>query len=221
MNIFIADELKILCPELALYCMVFEIGSLVDPSALKQEFDSEKEWIAKTFKDKAISELPAIAAARKLYRQLGKDPTRYRISSESLIRRITLNKGLEQVNPVVDCLNMASMHYGLSIGGYDCAALEGDLTLSIGTDVDIYNAVGRGPLNVTGIPILKDKQGAFGSATTDSERAKIHEQSTTVLMNILSFDGGQLYQTADMLERLLASHLNAKVIKTWHIRASD
>lgn len=217
MNFTIAEELKKLCPGLELYAMAFDLGPLVNQTALKQAFEVEKEWVLKTYSEKPISEVPTIAAARKLYRQLGKDPTRYRISSESLIRRITLSKGLEQVNPVVDCLNMASMHYGLSIGGYDSTAIKGDLILDIGTETDVYNAVGRGPLNVTGIPVLKDEIGAFGSATTDSDRAKIHENSREVLMNIISFNGDQLLQTADMLEHLLVNHLSAKVIKTWHV----
>lgn len=58
----------------------------------------------------AISEVAPVAAARKAYRALGKDPGRYRVSSEALLRRIRQGKGLYRINTVVDTNNLVSLH---------------------------------------------------------------------------------------------------------------
>ena len=44
----------------------------------------------------AVAEIPEIAAARKAYKAGGKDPSRYRPSSEALLRRVAQGKGSTQ-----------------------------------------------------------------------------------------------------------------------------
>ena len=43
--------------------------------------------------DYGINELPNIKESRQAYKAFGKDPSRYRVSSEALIRRIGQGKG--------------------------------------------------------------------------------------------------------------------------------
>jgi hypothetical protein len=51
---------------------------------------------------------PPIKALRDAYRALGNDPTRYRGSSEALVRRITQGKELYRVNTVVCMASISS-----------------------------------------------------------------------------------------------------------------
>ena len=54
---------------------------------------------------------PAVAALRRLFRAAGCDPTRYRPSSEALLRRLLKGSELPAIAPLVDlnnCLSRAS-----------------------------------------------------------------------------------------------------------------
>src|SRR5690606_9141410 len=79
-----------------------------------------------------ISRIPAIHASRKAYRKCGKDPARYRLSAEALLRRAVQGKGLYQINNLVDLLNLVSVTSGFSIGGYDADKICGDVVFDIG-----------------------------------------------------------------------------------------
>ncbi len=213
MNIAVSSELSCISPDLKLNCMIFELCGVVGSVELNALFEAEKEAVLERFKGTSISALNTIAAARKVYRLLGKDPTRYRVSSESLLRRVHLNKGLDAVSPVVDCVNIASMRYGLSIGAYDLNTLRGDLVFGIGEAFEIYNAVGRGALNIEGLPVLRDDIGAFGSSTTDSERAKVTDSTTQILLNVIAFDGQMLEETTSLLRELIETYANGTLLK--------
>ncbi|MBR2762370.1 MAG: hypothetical protein IKD66_14520, partial [Solobacterium sp.] len=47
-----------------------------------------KEW----------SEIPGIRGSRSAYKAFGRNPGRYRVSSEALIRRVRRNDGLYRIN---------------------------------------------------------------------------------------------------------------------------
>ena len=47
--------------------------------------------------DNGINEIPNVKESRAAYKAFGKDPSRYRVSSEALIRRIGQGKGLYEV----------------------------------------------------------------------------------------------------------------------------
>ncbi|MCK5763352.1 MAG: hypothetical protein KAH05_04465, partial [Clostridiales bacterium] len=53
-----------------------------------EEFDKKKDY----------KDYPSISSGRKFYRYFKKDPARYRLSSESLIRRLQKGKELYYVN---------------------------------------------------------------------------------------------------------------------------
>jgi DNA/RNA-binding domain of Phe-tRNA-synthetase-like protein len=143
-----------------------------------------------------IAALPAIAATRRAYKAGGKDPSRYRPSAEALLRRLRQGKGLYRVNNVVDVTNMTSIASGFSIGMYDRGLLEGPLTLRIATEGETYPAIGRGPINLAGLPVLCDASGPFGCPTSDSERTAISAGTSAILMVIFDFGLPQELPTA-------------------------
>lgn len=141
-----------------------------------------------------------LEASRKLYRKLGKDPSRYRISSDSLMRRIIKNKGIYFVNNVVDINNLISLKTLWSIGAYDLDKITGRIIYSVGAAEDIYEGIGRGLLNIENMPVLRDDQGPFGSATSDSHRTMVTEDTNELLMVIHGI--GQANQMAETLEEM-------------------
>jgi DNA/RNA-binding domain of Phe-tRNA-synthetase-like protein len=163
----------------------------------------------------AVAEIPAIAAARQAFKALGKDPSRYRVSSEALIRRLDQGKALYRINTVVDSNNLISLHTGLSAGTYRIDALTPPLVFRKAREGETYEAIGRGPFNLENLPVLADSQGPFGSPTSDSERSMIGLDATEVLMVIYGFGEAKgLPRAMDFAADCLTSYCNAEEIET-------
>ena len=135
----------------------------------------------------AISSLPNGAATRAAYRALGKDPARYRPSSEALLRRVAQGKALPRVNALVDAGNLASIRTAWPIGFYDADKLAPPIRLRPGKSGETYEAIGRGPLNLAGLPLLADTIGPFGSPTSDSLRTSLQEDAGRALFVVFCF----------------------------------
>ncbi len=162
-----------------------------------------------------VSLLPAINSSRKAYRAFGKDPARYRLSAEALIRRILKGNDLYQVNNVVDIVNLISLETGFSIGGYDSNKIKGNIVLDIGNENDIYEGIGRGILNIDSLPVLRDEEGAFGSPTSDSERTNVNLETKRFLMVIFGFgEFNKANSAIDMAIDLLSEYSEAENITT-------
>ena len=54
--------------------------------------------LADSLKDKPLAELDTVKAVRGIFHKTGVDPTRYRPSSEALLRRAVKGKGLYFIN---------------------------------------------------------------------------------------------------------------------------
>ena len=78
-----------------------------------------------------VGALPVVARTRAAFRALGKDPSRYRPSSEALLRRVAQGKPLFAVNSLVDANNPV-LSSRFPAGAYDLAALPGGIVLRIG-----------------------------------------------------------------------------------------
>jgi DNA/RNA-binding domain of Phe-tRNA-synthetase-like protein len=172
-----------------------------------------------TLKTEQISSLPAIRASRHAYKATGKDPARYRLSAEALLRRAVKDKELYRINNIVDLLNLVSISTGFSIGGYDAKKIAGTIELGIGKKDEPYTAIGRGLLNIEGLPVFRDNAGAFGSPTSDSERTAVASGIERFLMIIVGFGENQLLTEAgqmacDYLYRFAeATNMEIKIIK--------
>ena len=69
---------------------------------------------------------------------------------------------IHKINNVVDLLNLVSIKTGLSIGGYDASKIKGQAIFGIGNNNEPYEGIGRGKLNIEGMPVFRDESGAFG-----------------------------------------------------------
>lgn len=100
-------------------------------------------------------DMTTIHATREAYKKCGKDPSRYRPSGEALCRRILRGISLYQIDTLVDLINLVSIRFGYSIGGFDADKIVGDaLVLGIGKAGEPYEGIGRGELNIEGMACL-------------------------------------------------------------------
>jgi DNA/RNA-binding domain of Phe-tRNA-synthetase-like protein len=154
----------------------------------------------------SLKDMPSIAATRRVYKACGKDPSRYRPASEQLIRRMLQGKELYQIDTLVDLVNLASIAYGYSIGGFDADRFVGDtLTLGIGREGEPYEGIGRGPLNIAGLPVYRDAQGGVGTPTSDNERTKMTMETTHLVVLVNGYDGNRerVMENAQYLKQLI------------------
>jgi DNA/RNA-binding domain of Phe-tRNA-synthetase-like protein len=111
---------------------------------------------------------------------------------------------------VVDLLNLVSISSGFSIGGYDSDKIEGDVVFGIGETNEPYQGIGRGELNIEGMPVFRDLKGAFGTPTSDSVRTSVSLETQRFLMIIIDYaNSGDLGEATKHAINLLEKYANA------------
>ena len=190
MKIIVSEEIASVCPEF----VGAAVEAWVKNSAYSQELWDEIHLLEEKFRASlttdSLKDMPSIAATRKVYKACGKDPSRYRPASEQLIRRMLQGKELYQIDTLVDLVNLASIAYGYSIGGFDADKFVGDtLTLGVGREGEPYEGIGRGPLNIAGLPVYRDAMGGVGTPTSDNERTKMTMETTHLVVLVNGYDG--------------------------------
>ena len=190
MKIIVSDEIASVCPVFVGVCLEAEVVNTPYCEELWQEISDMGDRFRETLTIDSLKEMSSIAATRSVYRACGKDPSRYRPASEALIRRMLQGKKLYQIDTLVDLVNLASIAYGYSIGGFDADKFVGDtLTLGIGREGEPYEGIGRGMINIHGLPVYRDAEGGVGTPTSDNERTKIDIHTRRLLVLINGYDG--------------------------------
>jgi DNA/RNA-binding domain of Phe-tRNA-synthetase-like protein len=150
------------------------------PDELKGMLNRLADDYAKQYKDEPLGEIPTVKKIRAIFHRAGLDPTRYRPSSESLLRRAVKGKGLYFINSAVDLINYFSLKTLWPIGLYDVDKLNPPIRWRIGENGESYEGIGRERLNLHHFPLLVDRDGPFGSPISDSMRSRVTEECTRI-----------------------------------------
>ena len=190
------------CPEFVGACITANISNTQYSADLWSEIDTLGAEYRATLTTESLKDMTSIQATRRIYKLCGKDPSRYRPSGEALVRRVLQGKGLYQVDTLVDLINLASMKYGYSIGAFDADKFSGD-TLTLG--------IGRGMINIAGLPVYRDAIGGVGTPTSDHERTKVSLSTTRLLVLVNGYDGSEqgVTDTAEYIIKLLNKYCAA------------
>ena len=208
MNISVSNELKSRCPEFKGAAVEAWVTNTPYNEGLWQEINSFTEELRAESDMDACKEQYAIAATRIAYRRCGKDPSRYRPSAEALRRRLLRGMQLYQIDTLVDIINLVSLRSGFSIGGFDADKIQGkQLVLGIGREGEPYEGIGRGVLNIEGLPVYRDAIGGIGTPTSDHERTKMDLGTIHLLAIINGYSGEQgLKEAAEFTLDLLRKY---------------
>ena len=218
-EIIISETIKKRLPDLVLGCIECDVMIQEENPELWQEIELVCETIATSAELSEVGSHPAIRASRIAYRACGKDPARYRLSSEALMRRVVKGNELYRINNVVDVVNLVSLKSGMSIGGYDAEKIAGGVTFGIGSKDEPYDAIGRGDLNIEFLPVFRDAISPFGSPTSDSVRTSVTVNTFRFLMVIVGFSGElQTRETLELSVGLLKKYALATNIETILVR---
>lgn len=206
MEIIVSNEIETVCPNFVGACVEARVKNSQYSQPLWDEINTLETKFKAKLTTETLKDISGIAATRRIYRACGKDPSRYRPASEALIRRVLQGKALYQIDTLVDLINLASMAFGYSIGGFDADKFVGNtLTLGIGKEGEPYEGIGRGMINIHGLPVYRDEMGGVGTPTSDHERTKITIDTTHLLVLINGYNGNEasVRQNAEFIQQLL------------------
>lgn len=201
----IHDKIREKFPNISVGILSGEVSNSSHSSELWKLIDELTVKLKSQHSFESIREIEPIVDGKKAYRSLGKDPNRYRISAEALLRRIVKGQSIYQINTLVDTLNLVSIKTGITIGGFDKKLVLGEVELGIGKENEEFDAIGRGSLNIHNLPIYRDQEGAIGSPTSDCTRTMLGLKTTSFLMIITNFYGSNDIQACiDYLKKYLS-----------------
>ncbi len=151
---------------------------------LWNHIETLSQRLALEFTLERLAENAQIAAVRGLQKSFGFDPTRYRPSSEALLRRVLKGQGLHQVNSAVDVNNLCSLEWLLPMCIYDLRNVERQARVRIGEPGEQYPGIGRQMFQAENKVVIADESGIMGSTVSDSERTKVTTATTDILLAI-------------------------------------
>lgn len=131
-------------------------------------------------------DIAELEPARELYRSLSMDPTKTRPSSEALLRRVMLGKGLSRINSLVDAVSLCSLRLLLPFGLYDIDRLAPPIVFRLGRQGESYEGIRKELIHIEARPVLADEKGPFGNPSSDSLRTAISEGTRKALLVVFA-----------------------------------
>lgn len=215
LSVQISSSIASLLPHVVIGLLQCKVSNTSYNDELWTDIQDYSKQFKQTYQLADINQRETIAATREAYRKTGKEPNRYRPSAEALCRRLVKGESLYRISTIVDCINLISVKTGYSIGGFDRDSIIGNsLELGIGKAGEEFYAIGRGLLNIEGLPVYRDEKGPIGTPTSDQERTKISLNTHHLVLIVNGFDGSitSVQQTLDFSRELLLKYTNASNI---------
>jgi DNA/RNA-binding domain of Phe-tRNA-synthetase-like protein len=192
-----------------------EIQETCDYLRRLHSFDSLRQW-------------EPVRAVRKMFCIWGEDPSKYRPSSEALLRRIIKGNELPQISNIVDIANLCAIEMAWPYGCYDRKKISGPIAIRRGKAGEKYEGIGRQLFSLEGRPVFSDDLGPFGSPISDSRRTMVTESTNELFVIICapeSSSGGVLEKAmAKLVERLVlwcgASGIRTSIVGPAAVHAS-
>lgn len=220
MDILFEDVIRQAAPQLRVVTIEAEVKNTETSDELWSLLVKAGAGIREVTELQEINKRPGIRATREAYKALGKEPNRYRPSSEALCRRLVKGMELYRINALVDIINLISVQSGYSIGGFDMDKIEGDrLILGAGRPGEPFEGIGRGELNIEHLPVYRDTVGGIGTPTSDNERTKLDLSTVRLLMCINIYGEEMPIDDVVLLSRSLlekfadADNINVKIYR--------
>lgn len=138
------------------------------------------EVVARVRRELAVESLaahPPVAALRKLFKAAGCDPSRYRPSSEALLRRLLKGEALPAIHPLVDANNCLSALLAVPCCVMAEGTFEPPFVFRAGREDESYESL-KGPFRLERKPLLVDAIGPVDAPITGSERVKVRPETT-------------------------------------------
>jgi DNA/RNA-binding domain of Phe-tRNA-synthetase-like protein len=150
-----------------------------------------------------LSEQPAVAGLRRLFRRAGCDPTRYRSGSEALLRRVLKGEEVPAVHPLVDLGNLVALELATNVCVMDADKAEPPFVFRAGRPGEEMLSL-RGPFDCAGKPLLVDALGPADVPITGADRVRVTEATRRAWLIVYLPAGVVTAQEASATVRRLA-----------------
>lgn len=204
-------------PEIRLGCLRFT-ARVREPD---ERFWSDMEetylpQVRAAIEGKGWSEIPGVRGSRLMYKAFGRNPGRYRVSSEALMRRVRRSDPLYRINSVVDVNNLISVQSGLSVGSYDLEKVHGNIVMRRGAAGETYPGIGKDAIDLENLLVLTDDLGAFGSSLSDSTRSMVTLETRDVLVVLHCFENDMdLPALLEETKTAFETYADAQNVEMW------
>lgn len=192
---------------------------ILDELKVGQSTSSFEEYERETFKEirskltlDETKDDPILRSYRNLYWTFGMDPTKLRVSSEAVLRRILKGMNLWRISDIVDIINLASAYHKIPIGLIDASKLKGDLLIRSAFNGEVFQRIGGKTILCRGREIVvadEEKIVCFGYATHDSERTMITKETKRALVLLY----GTEIVTSDLMS--IALRITLDMVDQW------
>lgn len=163
------------------------------------------------FSREGLASHPTVAALRRLFRAVGCDPTRYRPSSEALLRRVLKGAALPAIDAMVDLNNCLSLRLAVPCCVMDAHRIAAPFRFRAGAAGDQYESL-KGLFDLENKPVLFDAEGPCDAPITGSERVKIRPSTQRAwLVAYLPEEIVEVDDVEQTLDRLLRQYGAARI----------
>jgi len=143
-----------------------------DPGLLAAAARRVVEQVRREMQLETLSTHPTLAGLRRLFKAAGCDPTRYRPSSEALLRRLLKGEEMPVISPLVDLNNCLSASLAVPCCVMAEETVSPPYVFRAGRPGESYESL-RGPFNLEGKPLLVDAHGPCDAPITGNSRVKV------------------------------------------------
>ena len=181
-KIALAPSIKSTCPDFKIgYAIYHNIVVEKSPQMVRGRFQFYQETMMMDLEQTDLMTYPSVSEWRSVFKKFGVDPSRYRPSSEALLRRLKKGSSLPPIHSAADINNLLSLQYKIPIGIYDLDQVEGDITINVGDGTMSYEGLNGREISLDKKIHSFDHKGPFGSPIVDSKRTTVTEETTQAI----------------------------------------
>ncbi len=198
------------------------------PAALATALSAEVVAARGRLAGTPLSEVPSLAAWRRVFRGFGVDPTQYRSAAEALLRRVTKGDDLPSINTLVDLANLVSVRHALPVAAFDTRDVRGGTVVRFADGTEHWADLGGSTTEHPdpGEVIFADDTDDVSARRwcwRQSRASAAREDTTNVLVTVEGHHAGAAADVAAALgdlERLLVDYAGAGILRRAILEAS-
>jgi len=190
-------------------------------SALADEFTATQAAVRAQIGATPLSEIPALAAWRRIFRAFGVDPTQYRSAAEGLLRRLTKQGEVPSIGTLVDLANLVSIRYALPVAVFDRRTISGTTVVRFARGDERWADLGSSMTErpAPGEVIFADEADVVVARRwcwRQSAASAVRDDTSDILVTVEGHHEGaadEVNRALDDLERLLRAHAAPRTIR--------
>lgn len=112
------------------------------PPGLAEAYAAEQAAVLARIGDAPLSDIPSLAAWRRVFSAFGVKPTQYRSAAEALLRRLTKHGSIPAIGSLVDLGNLVAIRHALPVAVFDQRPVTGTTTVRFATGEERFTDLG-------------------------------------------------------------------------------